>query len=685
MTRVLPERSAPLLARTAESLYWAGRYLERAEDMARVVSVHGETHIDLPVGTDVGWFPLLDIAGSADLFAEQVPYLDVAAGRNGAIGSDGSPGPSTEDRVTGFVLFDRGNPSSVVSSVFNARSNLRETRPVVPREVWELCNELWTLLRDGEVAVRTRDERVRWLRTVVDRCHQINGVLLGTMRRDESLSFLRLGQQVERASITCRVLAVRADSLAGGAGNDPYLEAHHMAILRSLASYQPLRRAAVSGEDARTSVLFLLRDPCLPRSVSACVAEMRDLVKDLPRNEAALERCADASVAVVAAPILELDPAGLRAHLLDLQSIIGELHHQIAESYFASTRGSSVPTVPLPDVAAPLRPVVPRSTDTPSGEGTIRGVDRASMGGSVGMRCRVRHLTTYVYDAPVLHAYNEAHLRPRDDGGQRCLSHHLEVVPAPAARTETVDPFGNRVTVFSVEGGFTHLSVEATSDVVTSTPPAPPSGPPWESVRVMLDIDRQPAARDARRHRAPSRLVPTGEPFRAYATESFLPAQPMVDAVLDLASRIYRDFVYEPGVTTITTPLLEVYENRRGVCQDFAHFMIACVRSLGLAARYVSGYIPTVRPPEDDALVGGGDASHAWASVYLPGWGWIDVDPTNDQLVGSTHVTTAWGRDYWDVSPLRGSVEGGGRSHRLEVSVQVETVPVEPCLDSLEA
>ncbi len=158
-----------------------------------------------------------------------------------------------------------------------------------------------------------------------------------------------------------------------------------------------------------------------------------------------------------------------------------------------------------------------------------------------------------------------------------------------------------------------------------------------------------------------------------YAEGSFLAGRPLMEAVLDLTNRVYREFIYEPGFTSISTPLLEVLEQRRGVCQDFAHLMIGCIRSLGLAARYVSGYIETLAPPGQDRLVGA-DASHAWASVYLPGWGWVDVDPTNDQLVADSYVTTAWGRDYWDVSPLRGSVEGGGGSHDLEVEVDVTPV-----------
>lgn len=143
--------------------------------------------------------------------------------------------------------------------------------------------------------------------------------------------------------------------------------------------------------------------------------------------------------------------------------------------------------------------------------------------------------------------------------------------------------------------------------------------------------------------------------------------------MVDLSGRIHRDFVYEPGFTSVTTPLLDVLEYRRGVCQDFAHLAVGCLRSMGLAARYVSGYIETLRPEGQPRLLGA-DASHAWFSVYLPGWGWIDVDPTNDQVVADSHVTTAWGRDYWDVSPLRGSVDGGGMSHTLDVAVDVTLV-----------
>jgi transglutaminase-like putative cysteine protease len=286
---------------------------------------------------------------------------------------------------------------------------------------------------------------------------------------------------------------------------------------------------------------------------------------------------------------------------------------------------------------------------------------------------RVVHTTTYAYAALVEQSYNEAHLRPRQTDHQLCIEHSLDIDPAPSTRFESVDPFGNSVATFVVQGGFERMSVTATSEVRVSSPPPPPAGPPWESVRTLLEIDRQTSARDARRCRAPSRLIPTSNSLADYARGSFEAGRPLVESVMDLTARIYREFHYEPGFTSISTPLHEVLEQRRGVCQDFAHLMIGCIRSLGLAARYVSGYIETFPPPGQERLVGA-DASHAWASVYLPGWGWVDVDPTNDQFVAESYITTAWGRDYWDVSPLRGSVEGGGGSHHLDVAVDVTRV-----------
>ncbi len=651
-----------LLARMAEAVYWAGRYLERAEDNARIVQVHGETHIDLPVGEDVGWAPLVNIAGSLAAFEER------AGGLGARLVGDPGTKRSVEARVAAYVLTDRDNPSSILASIAGARENLRRARPVVPREVWELCNELWLALSPEANSVAARDKRFRWLQRVVDEVQRINGVMQGTMRRDEALAFFRMGQHLERAEITCRVLQVRADSAVTNPGRDLYTEVHQMALLRSLASYQPFRRAMPARPDAASTLRFLLQDEAFPRAVSACVGELRDLVKTLPHNERILAACTDTAVLVADAPVAVPTPASLRAFLAELLPAIGNLHDHIEASFFSVTvtPARAVTRRPAPE---PFTLVRSGAGGSPGGHGSRGKIWDVA---EERVYC-VTHTTSYEYDAPVEQSYNEAHLRPRRTDHQVCTAHHLEVEPSPNTWFESVDPFGNAVATFVVQGGFDHMSVTATSEVTVSPAPAPPVGPPWESVRTLLEIDRQPAARDARRCRAPSRLIPTSSALAEYAQESFVAGRPLVEAVEDLTGRVHRDFVYEPGFTSISTPLAVVLEQRRGVCQDFAHLMIGCIRSLGLSARYVSGYIETLPPPGQQRLVGA-DASHAWASVYLPGWGWVDVDPTNDQFVAESYVTTAWGRDYWDVSPLRGSVEGGGGSHRLDVAVDVSRV-----------
>jgi len=662
-----------VLARVAEAAYWAGRYLERAEDMARIVQVHGETHIDLPVGEDVGFGPLVDIAGMRLLYEERHgPVGPPPPLRTGPVTA---PGPeavasASEARIVAFVLTDRANPSSILSSVGSARNDLRVARPVVAREVWELCNDLWHALVADAPAVGRRDVRVRWLRRVVEECQRITGVLLGTMRRDEALAFLRMGQQLERAELTCRLLAVRADSAVPGAGREPYDDVHRMALLRSLASYQPFRRAMPARPDAGSTLRFLLQDEAFPRAVCACLSEIGDVAKTLPGNEDLLSACTDAAVVLAGAPVTQLTAVGLVAFLADLAPAVRAVHDRIESSYFAPPPATRDGATTGDDAGAVPPARVRGSAEDPGPDGGI--------GATPGERAyRVVHRTTYDYDAPVDQSYNEAHLHPRDSARQRCVAHELAVDPAPRSVSEYRDLFGNSVTTFVVQGGFVHMAAVATSEVRVRALPPPPPGPPWESVRTLLDIDRQAEARAARRCRAASRLVPTAPALADYATVSFPPGRPLVEALAELAARIHRDFAYEPGFTSITTPLLEVLEARRGVCQDFAHLAIGCLRSLGLSARYVSGYVETRPPPGGERLLGA-DASHAWASAFLPGWGWVDVDPTNDRLVDESYITTAWGRDYWDVSPLRGSVEGGGDSHRLDVAVDVQRLASAP-------
>jgi transglutaminase-like putative cysteine protease len=225
---------------------------------------------------------------------------------------------------------------------------------------------------------------------------------------------------------------------------------------------------------------------------------------------------------------------------------------------------------------------------------------------------------------------------------------------------------------FSVQDIHQSLEVTAVSHVRVAPRPLAESrsSAPWEKARRALRDDPDPEVREARQFVLESPFVSCSRAIRDYASESFPSGRALLEAVMDLTQRIYRDFTYDPHFTTLATPLSEVMGKRRGVCQDFAHLATACLRSLGLAARYVSGYLETLPPPGQAKLVGA-DASHAWIAVYLPGEGWAEFDPTNDCMAGERHITLAWGRDYGDVAPLKGVMSGGG-SHTLKVAVDVE-------------
>ena len=287
---------------------------------------------------------------------------------------------------------------------------------------------------------------------------------------------------------------------------------------------------------------------------------------------------------------------------------------------------------------------------------------------------RVVHRTNYEYGLPVELAHNEAHLRPRSGTSQRCLMSELAVAPVPAAMHDRIDYFGNATTYFALALPDRSLTVIATSEVEVVVPrrdDALPISAPWEEVRDRLGGSSAANLLEAREFVLDSPMVAASEALRDYAVPSFPPGRPIFEGASDLARRIRREFAYEPESTTIGTSLDDVLEQRRGVCQDFAHLAIGCLRSLGLAARYVSGYVESVRPGSD--RVRGAEASHAWLATYDPLSGWLEIDPTNDQVPARQHVTLAWGRDYGDVAPLKGVLIGGGE-HTLDVSVEVTRV-----------
>jgi transglutaminase-like putative cysteine protease len=289
------------------------------------------------------------------------------------------------------------------------------------------------------------------------------------------------------------------------------------------------------------------------------------------------------------------------------------------------------------------------------------------------MTYRVNHTTTYVYSEPVTLCHNLVHLMPREGPRQSCRHHQLLVTPLPAVTKTRTDFFGNHVTFFTVQEPHQKLAVTARSvaQVAAFTSPDPAATPPWDQARQLMRADLSPEGLAAYQFAFDSPYIKASPDLADYAGPSFTAYRPLLDAVLDLTRRIHHDFRYDHTATNLATPLHEVLQVRRGVCQDFAHLQIGCLRSMGLAARYVSGYLLTNPPPGQQRLVGA-DASHAWLAVYCPGFGWIDLDPTNNQIASEKHITLAWGRDYDDVSPIKGVILGGGEH---AVSVGVDVIP----------
>jgi transglutaminase-like putative cysteine protease len=285
------------------------------------------------------------------------------------------------------------------------------------------------------------------------------------------------------------------------------------------------------------------------------------------------------------------------------------------------------------------------------------------------MKYKITHQTHYNYYENVNLAHNEAWLIPISSNFQTCLHTHIRIEPKPAIYHEYQDFFGNHACYFSIQQPHSQMNVVVTHQVNVNRNYNIGEQTPWENTKEILCNSYTELDLTARQFTLDSPLLPFLQEVREYALKSFTAQKPLLVASQDLMQRIYKDFKFVAGATTTFTPLPEVFRLKKGVCQDFAHIGIACLRSLGLAARYVSGYIETIPPKGEEKLVGA-DASHAWFSVYSPAVGWVDFDPTNNQLANNQYVTLAYGRDYADVPPLKGVIFSSGL-HALKVSVDV--------------
>ncbi len=291
------------------------------------------------------------------------------------------------------------------------------------------------------------------------------------------------------------------------------------------------------------------------------------------------------------------------------------------------------------------------------------------------MNYAVTHVTRYTYSDAVTVCHNRLCLRPRETPLQRVLRSELSVDPNPAVLQEHVDREGNHVVSFEISTAHQAMTIRAHSEVNVQAPvlPEPSSTPPWETARwsdrrngSLHDLSIMPFV-------FASPFVPLEDELRAYAAESFPAGVPLLEGLLHVMNRMHEDFTFDPKATEVSTKVVESFAARRGVCQDFAHILCGSLRALGLPARYVSGYLET-KPPPGKPKLAGSDASHAWVSVHCPNLGWIDLDPTNNLIPANSHITIGWGRDYSDVSPVKGVVNGGG-DHILTVSVDVISMP----------
>jgi len=293
----------------------------------------------------------------------------------------------------------------------------------------------------------------------------------------------------------------------------------------------------------------------------------------------------------------------------------------------------------------------------------------------MSMEYFVRHRTTYRYLQDVSHSWHLAHLRPRNTPLQSVHDSSITLSLEPASRIGREDYFQNPCEWFSIDQPHTRLDVLAESRVTVAPAPErlPRDSVPWEEVRSLLENPQSDEERDTVQYLFDSLLTKFHSDIAAYGSVSFPPHRPILAGAIELMNRIHKDFRYDTTVTDVTTPVDRVFEIRAGVCQDLAHVGIAAMRAIGLPARYVSGYLLTAPPPGKPRLLGA-DASHAWFSVWAPPFGWVDLDPTNNLLVGESHVTASWGRDYGDVAPVAGIILGG---HDHVVEVGVDVIPVD--------
>ena len=619
-----------LSSRAAEQLFWVGRYGERAEGLARLLRVVIEATLQ----------------GTAVFGEDEEACLAILLAGLARIGTSppAPPDPAGRESWLRRLAADAEQPGTMSHSLHAMISAAAAVRDRWSGDSWRVLRAMgegWERLAgDGGYGLWPLQER---LDELLVHLAAFAGLNQESLTRQLGWAVLDAGRRIERAVLLVDVLtATLAEHHPPGVAYPLY-----EAILQAEESLITYRRHYRTTPRLDAVLELLLLEPTNPRSLRyPGPAPGRTAGGAAPRGRSrrpapgtgprvgpgrphgldrpGLRRADPGEPAAVSGDRAPSPPGGLQRHVLPL------LHVHVGRA--------------------------------PAGV-----LDR----GAIGMTYDLAHTTHYRYHGEVSLSYNLSRLRPRDLATQRCERFHLRVTPTPADLAVRSDSFGNTVHYFEIHHAHAALEVRATSRV-TLRPAAPVATASWEQVRDALARPRDPDTIAARRFCLPSPLVPLGPELARYASPSFPAGRDLGEAAADFCSRMHHDVEFIPGVTEVGTPVHQVLEQRCGVCQDFAHLAVACLRSLGLAARYVSGYLETDPPPGREKLVGA-DASHAWISVYGGEGNWIDLDPTNDVRPSTRHLAIGWGRDFSDVSPLQGVHYGGG-GHTLSVAVDVRPI-----------
>ena len=638
-----PEKN--LTPRAAGNLYWMGRYAERTEFTARLLTVADnlvEDNVHRP-GTP----------GHAAMSTTLQALSQVTGVWPDAAAPAASP-------IEGLrrLLVDESTRGTIAYAAARTHLAAAGARELLSVDTFGILGRLQASLAESREAgdqVHLQPAAAQ----VLDASLALAGIVAESLVRDPIWAFLEAGRRIERAQTATRLLrntlALVRPPVAEGLITETVLRAGD-----SLITYQ--RRMAFGvGPDlpVAAAVDLLLRDPANPRSV---VAQLNSLVAAaalIPDAGA----CATASTlagelsGVDAEELCDGDRGPLLRLLLDVESRLRRLSDALEAAHFTASQPQQSFTVQERQSAANAADAAPAASDDRFGR----------------RRYEVRHRTHYAYDADVSASYERAMLRPRDTATQLIVSHDIVVDPAPTVLDEHTDILGNFSHYVEITAPHRHLTVTKSTIVEVEWPRVNLDAlDAWTVADAAVALASDPGidALERAAYVLPSARVDLSEPVVSFAGGLVPPWRPLGDAIRAVFHEIHTRFRYDTSATTVNTTLSELLDARAGVCQDFAHLAVACFRSAGLPARYVSGYLETLPPPGQPKLAGS-DATHAWASVQVPGGAWVDLDPTNDQLADSSYIVTAWGRDFGDVSPLKGVIFTESKHSTLDVAVDV--------------